>query len=150
MNNPVPLRAPEEVTIGAIPAAEVGLVWEKVAPHLQRVVDNAHGDLTLLALRNRILKGDTQLLVAARGDKVLAAFTAEVRTMDSDKRVLMVPCVGGDEMDSWLGLLNETVIQMAKEWCCDEIRGIGRPGWVRGLRKYGWKPAMSIVTLEMK
>jgi hypothetical protein len=137
------------VTIGAVPAQNIGKIWKDIAPHLQRVVDHSHGDLTLAAVRNNILRGDCHLLLATRGEEILAAFTAEVRTMDSDKRVLMIPIVGGDEMDSWLDQLNEAVSQLARDWCCDEVRGVGRTGWIRSLKKYGWVNPMSIVTLEI-
>ena len=136
------------IQISAIPIPLLGQVWNQVAPLLQKVVDESHGDITLASTKNRLMRGEAWLLAVSDGPEIIAAITAEVLVVESGKRILMVPMVGGSRMDEWLDLLHDQLKQIKQESLCDEIRGAGRPGWVRALKSKGWKPAITIVTFE--
>ena len=138
-----------EVNIFQVQPKDLSIVWPRVKHHLQRVVDESHGDLCMKSIRAGLLKGEGQLLAITRGEYILAAATMNVQTMDSGKRVLVVPAVGGDEIENWIEALDEYVTQVAKNLMCDSVRGIGRLGWVRKLKDYGWTPCHQIVEKEV-
>lgn len=131
-----------------VPSANLPLVWDRIYNHLERVVDSAHGDITMISLREELLQGQAGLLVIHSGEEIVAAVCVEVRTMPSGKRILMVPIVGGEDMVNWIDQLNAEVKRLKKTLLCDAIRGAGRPGWVRELKKYGWKNVITVVSLE--
>jgi hypothetical protein len=135
-------------TLKAIQQTELGLVWDEVKPHLEKVVEYSHGDITIETMRNELVNGRSWLIAVYRDTDIVAAITVDIRTMDSGKRVLMVPVVGGADMEHWLPMLHEELLHLKKMFVCDSIRGAGRPGWARELKKYGWKPIITVVSLE--
>ena len=137
------------IEVKVVPVHLLTNVLPEAREHLERVVEASHGDITYESIRNELVNGQAQLIAVFKGHKVIAAVTVNVTTMDSGKRVLMAPVVGGDEMELWLDDVMNLLNKMAKDTCCDTIRGIGRAGWTRQLKKYGWKPTMTIVEFEV-
>ena len=132
--------------IDLVPVDKLHFIWDKVEPLLQKVVD-IDCDVTLYSLRNQLVNGVTQLMVVSEGSDILAAMTITVQTMDSGKRVLMCPAIGGERIDEWLEDFANVLRSMGKEYLCDEIRGAGRPGWERKAKSLGLKPIMTVFNL---
>lgn len=137
MSNVVPL--PEDYAIGAITPAQLHVVWDEVVPHLERVIEVSHGDLTLASVRNRLVAGEQQLYVVSRHGEIVAVFCTDVQTLESGLRVLRVPIIGGEELDLWVDYAVSAWRRLARELMCDRIRGLGRQGWTRKLAPYGIK-----------
>jgi hypothetical protein len=141
-------KAPE-LACSLVPIEGLFLIWKEITPFLEGVVEVSHGDLTINCIRNKLLRGDSQLLVVTDGTKILCATTVNVETYGSGKRVLLAPVIGGEGIEIWGDLLIETVRDIAKKRLCDEIRGLGREGWKRLWGKKGLKPIMTIYSLEV-
>ena len=148
MSNIAPIQE-TEYGVAAVPTNRLHLVWEECIPHLNEVVKVSHGDITLSSIRNHLVNGKSQLLCVSDGHDIVAATTIEVRTMDSGKRVLSCPIIGGRDVDMWGDMFLTTLKQLAKEYLCDEIRGCGRRGWARKWKDQGVQDIMTVYKLEL-
>lgn len=136
-------------TISIVPPNLVEVVWPSITHHIQMVVDSAYGDITEESVKKGCLNGKATLILVHDGSFIAAAMTAEIHTLDSGKRVLAVPVIGGTDLAGWEADFNKAMIEMAKHFQCTEVRGAGRPGWVRELKKLGWRPVMQVVGFEV-
>ena len=135
--------------MSAIPPNMIGRMWPQLAPHIQRVIDVSYEDITLLSIRNKLVEGEaTAIAISNDGGEIVAVATFEVTTLESQRRILLVPVIGGDHMEDWADDFMKLLRELKQDFACDEIRGAGRPGWVKYLKKYGWKPVMTVVSLE--
>lgn len=125
--------------IAAIPITLVEVLWDDVVPHLERVVDVSHGEITCDSVKKSILSGKVLLIAICKGNQIIAVNTIEVRTFDSGVKALFIPVTGGDELEGWMDQFLDVAEQIGKEQGCSEIRGIAaRKGWLRKLKNQGW------------
>ena len=134
--------------IAAIPTHQLHVIWPLVVPHLEKVVDVAHGDLTLTSIRNKLTSGGAQLMAISRGNEIVAATTVEIVTMESGKRCLATMIIGGADSGEWGDQYLTKLQELAREALCDCVRGCGRLGWAR---KWGHKikPIMTVYEMEL-
>ena len=76
--------------IAAIPITLVEVLWGRVEPILQRVVDVSHGEITTESVKQKVLLGNTLLIAICKGEEIIAINTIETRTFDSGRKVLFV------------------------------------------------------------
>ncbi len=125
--------------IAAIPLTLIDVVWEKCVPHLERAVALSHGDVTVETIKARLHTGNQLLITICEGSDVIAANVIYVHTTDTDKRLLIIPIMGGDKLDDWLEQYLEVINAIALERDCIEVRvGAGRKGWIKKLKPFGW------------
>lgn len=148
MSNVVPI--PDDYQFAAIPPQMLHLVWDECVCHIERVVDVAHGDITLTSTRNRLVSGDLQLYTITRHGEIIAVFCTDVHEHESGLRSLRVPIIGGEEIDMWLDQAVQIWRQLAKEMMCDRALGMGRPGWERKMRKHGLKKTHVTYELDIE
>ena len=136
----------------AVPISLVPLLWDKVVPILQRVVDISDGDISTDTVKARIVNGQSLLIVVTEKDtaNMIAIFTAEIRTMDTGKRVIYAPIIAGDEMKGWLEDMCQFLHGLAVKENCTQIRGISaRKGWIRALKKHGLIEGTTTVSYKL-
>lgn len=148
MSNVQPL--PVDYLLAAITPDNLHRVWDECVPHIERVVEASHGDITLASTRNRIVAGDLQLFAIHRHGEVVAVFCTDVQILESGMRALRVPIIGGDEMDGWIDQAVNAWRVLAKELMCDCVRGVGRAGWARRLKSYGVEAAHVVYQLDIE
>ena len=125
--------------ISIVPVNMIDYMFPQCGYHLQRVVDNSHGDLCLEGMKKELLEGNAGLLIVTEGDDLIAAMTATVSVMQTGLRALYLPAIGGDRLDEWMDLMLPMLNELAKVYNCTEIRGTGREGWERILKTRGFK-----------
>jgi hypothetical protein len=113
----------------------VPVFWPLVAPMLQKAVDEAAGELALDDVYARMLDQRMQLLIAAEGTKILAAFVTEVVNYPK-KRSLRVVLAGGRGARKWRGQLLEVLRAGAKAIGASTLETFGRGGWVKIFQPY--------------
>jgi hypothetical protein len=142
---------PLELVIAAVPASMIDLVWEQVTPLIQKVIDKAPDDVTLEATRENLINANTLLVTVSRGAKIVAVNILNVQVLDSGKRVLTIPVIGGEEMREWMDRFMEIAEQIAKDFDCTAIRGFAaREGWARVLEPYGYKKLHTVLQYEIE
>ena len=126
--------------MGLVPIPLLEVLWDKMEPHIQRVVNVAHGEVTLLSVKNRLLTGTSLAVVVCLDEDIVAVNLLEIRVFDSGIRSMYVPVVGGNYMDEWADQFLEIAKAIAKDFNCTELRGLAaRKGWTRFLASRGWE-----------
>jgi len=139
-----------DLIVSACPISMLGLIWHQVEPILQRVVDRVPDDLTMFAIQKRLMSGQQMMVTVSRGADIIAVNIIEVKVLDSGKRTLYLPIIGGDEFDAWSDQVMDVAKAIAKDYNCTELRGMSvRKGWMHKLKKYGWEESFTTLKLEL-
>ena len=117
---------------------------------LQRAIDHSNDELDIDAMYQRIRDDDMILLIAAdSAGKIYASCIVEVREFDTGKRVLAVTTLNGYQMAAWLDELIMALRGVAVHLECSEVYATGRSGWLKKLKKHGFRPIYQTMTLEV-
>lgn len=139
-----------DYVVAGIPQNLIEVLWDDLAPHLQRVVDVAHNEITLDSIKAKALRGDSLIVPICKGKEIVAVNTVEVRTFDSGEKALFIPVTGGDELDGWMEQFLEVAKGIAKDYQCTKLRGVAaRKGWLRVLKNQGWKEVNISIECEV-
>lgn len=141
----------EDYSLSIVPVPLVDVLWGQVVPHLQKVVDRSHGELTLESVKARIKNADTLLVTISRGGSIVAINTLELRIFDSGKRAMFIPITGGSELDGWMPDFLALAKTIAREHNCSELRGLAvRPGWMKKLEPHGWENVHMVISCAVE
>lgn len=132
-------RLEQEVIISAIPPDMVDAIWSRVEIFIQLAVDESNNELCIDQIRQSLIDGDRVLIPIVEGCDIIAAFTVERIIYSTGKIVLNVVTVGGEGFIKWEDQISVVMLGIAKEYDCEEIYIIGRPGWKKLLAKRGFK-----------
>ena len=121
------------LNICSVPPALIDVIWERIRPHIHKAIDQAHGDLSEDNLRDRLRTGQEIALTICDGPEIVTTCIVSVSVLDSGRKVLYVPSLGGERMSEWLEDGLALLRSMAQQYGCDGIRACGRPGWARTL-----------------
>ena len=136
--------------IAPIPIQLLEFMWEYAVPHLAKVVEIAEDEISLQSIKSKLLDGSALLLLVLKDNEVIAAITAERITYENGMSALVLPVVGGDELDEWMEQVVNVTKLIAKDLGCQELRGLGaRKGWIRKLKDCGWKEAYSVMKCKI-
>lgn len=111
-------------------ASQVHLVWDQVAPLIQKCADRAR-EYTPEDIAKRLVEHTAQLWVAMDGDRVVMACVTEIAKQECN----ILICAGSKRQD-WLGFLVYIKV-WARDQGCAKMTLVGRKGWLRVLRD--WK-----------
>jgi hypothetical protein len=136
--------------IAAIPQTLVEPIWDKILPHIKRVVDIFDDETTVEHVKNKAIAGDLLILAICRGANIVAVLTLDIRELDTGIRALYMPMLGGDEFFDWYEQTFEVVKAIARDFKCTQIRAAGRRGWIRAVKPIGWKEQYTIIKYDME
>ena len=137
--------------IAAIPVTLVEVLWDRLLPHIQRVVDIAPDELTVEKIKERSLTADIVLTTISKGSNIIGVITLEIRTFDTGIRALYLPVIGGNEMFDWMDQYLDVAHAIAKDFNCQQIRGLAaRKGWMRVLKDKGFEEVYTAVKCEVR
>lgn len=140
-----------DYVISAVPVTLVDVVWPQCIKHVQRVVDRAHGDITLESVKAKLMSGNALLITISKGSEIIAVNTMEVRTMDSGEKIMFIPITGGEGLNEWMPRFLDVAKAIAKDYGCSKLRGMSvRPAWERVLKPHGWKNVHMIIECNIE
>lgn len=140
-----------KLTIAAVSVALVPHMFPKAAPFLQKAIDKAPNDLSLESVKQDLLSGNSMMVTISDGEDIVAVNTLTVSTYPTGHKVLYIPITGGERMDEWLDRFMELVHAVARDYECDEIRGMAcRKGWLRALKDHDWYDIHMIIGCKVK
>ena len=139
----------EKFTVSAIKKELIQLVWPVVEGFLQQAVDHSNGEMCIEDVFKRLIKGNMLLVTISVESDIVAAIAIEQRNFGSGKRVLNLTLLGGSEMEHWMDEFSDIADKLAKDYKCDEIYIVGRKGWVRALRSYGFETVHTVVSRKV-
>jgi hypothetical protein len=125
--------------IAALPQTLVQPVWPLIVEHLERVVALVSDETTIEHILERALSGEVLIIVISKGEAIVAALTADIRTYDTGLNALHIPHLGGEDFDEWRDQLDSVLYAIAKDFNCNQLRIVGRRGWVKALKDLGWE-----------
>jgi hypothetical protein len=131
-----------------IPHDHVLDIWPEVAEMLDKAARTTDGRFDKLSILDELIDNTIELWVVFDGKVPVAALTTRVSPYVKYK-ALSIDWVGGSRMRDWLDNAMDTLKQYAKDQGCRKLEGRGRSGWIRTLRKYGWKPDYTALELEL-
>lgn len=139
----------DDFTIGIVPSTMIDIIWDKVKPHLEKVVEKSN-DFTIESTYDRLVRNDSLLLTVSRGADIIAVNTVHVETLSSGVKTLYIGLVGGDELDIWSERMLKFIEAIAKDYGCTELRGmVVRKGWLKKMQPYGWSEAFTTVRYKI-
>ena len=130
-----------------IPQHEVISAWPHVLPYIDRVIETSNGDFTTEYVLGRIIDGDYQLWVGSDDDGNVdyVGITRNEYFDASEKMVVLVMWLAGDDMHKWI----DTAVAELESWAidagADELRITGRPGWERIFKKDGFTKTHTVL-----
>ena len=121
--------------------------WPHVMPLLKKATALSPGKVVVADILSQAEEGGLGVwaVVDARENAILAAFTTRVAIYPRS-RALAVDFMGGGRMKEWIGIVDETLSDHARELGCTRLEGFGRDAWGRVLKGHGW--GVSHVTYE--
>jgi hypothetical protein len=135
------------MTATGIPLRHLHLVWSDLWPLLEPAVkrspDFSAGDgagpdacpeLAEWVLA-RLLCHDAQLWAVYDADAPVAAIVTQIQ-VSNEKRCL-IWLVGGSRLREWAADFIAKLEDWARSLGCVALRGVGRPGWARIVKKFG-------------
>lgn len=139
----------KDFIIGAVPATMINLIWDKVKPLIDLVVDKSD-DVDVTIVKERLESGENMLVAIMRDQDIIAVNVLDIRLTDTGIKYLSIPITGGSELDAWVGDFLQIAEAIAKDYGCSEIRGVAvRDGWLRKLKPYGWKPLYTAIRYKI-
>ena len=115
-----------------IPLRHLHLVWSDLWPLLEPAVKRSPDKPDVLA---RLLFNEAQLWAIYDADVPVAAIVTQIQ-VGSEKRCL-IWLVGGSRLREWAGDFIAKLERWARSLGCMALRGVGRPGWARIVKKFG-------------
>jgi hypothetical protein len=118
-------------------------VWD----HVKGFIESAAiiGNTDIDSVLDEIMGRYQQLWVVYNGITPVAAFTTQ---LNKDKSICCVT-LGGENMDKWLDLVENTICEYGKQSGCVTANLHGRRGWVKALAQYGWKEQLTTMSKEL-
>jgi hypothetical protein len=140
----------ERVEFALVPWDQVPLWWEDVRHWLRDAMSySINGDWRLEGVAAYLREGRYQLVLIHLDGRLSGAAALEL--LDTPKgRVLAVPLVGGKAMATWGPAAYHWVEVIARGLGASKIRGHGRPGWVKRLRREGWRARYVIIERDIE
>ncbi len=139
----------QDLIIGACPATMIELIWDKVMPLLQLVIDKSD-DIDASITKERLQAGENMLVTISRGSEIIAINVLDARFTDTGIKYLSIPITAGSEMENWLEDFLKIAEAIAKDYGCGEIRGFAvRNGWLRKLKPYGWDELFTTIRYKI-
>ena len=134
-----------------VPPHLVEVLWDKIEPHMQRVVDASGGEITCDTMKQKALNDKCMFILVACGADVVAVNSIEICTYDSGLKAMLIPVVGGHEAFEWGPNFLSFCNDLAKGSGCTEMRGFSsRQSWLRVLKDYGWYESHFVIKCEVK
>ena len=137
------------MNISLVPLEHVSGAWNDVRHYLEPAIDRCNGRWTMEHLCAAVAMGNTQLWIAFDDEKVWGALTTEI-TCYPAKRILSMHFIGGEDFDSWYGLLLSRITDYAKDMGCDGIEGVARFGFWKFLQADGFKKSSAFYEKSLR
>ena len=115
-----------------IPLHHLHPVWSDLWPLLEPAAKRSPDKPDVLA---RLLFNDAQLWAIYDADVPVAAIVTQIQV--GDEKSCLIWLVGGSRLRDWAADFIAKLEDWARSLGCVTLRGVGRPGWARIVKKFG-------------
>jgi hypothetical protein len=137
------------ISIRLIEKHELPLIFNLVVAFLDAGIDKSYGELNIKDIEVALHNDTMALLCILKGNIIIGAFVIQINEYSNNKKLVVVTASGID-LKSWVDLVDEKLIEIAKECKCSELKIVGRDGWSKLLRSRGWDKVYSVLTKKVK
>lgn len=125
--------------IAYVDVSNVARVWPQAGPLLAMAAEVSLGRYLPEDVRKDIESGEGALWAVYDGDEIIAATSVSLKDYPR-LRALVVHWIGGDRLAEWQGAMDDLFVRIARQCGAAKIEFIGRKGWDRIVRPYGYVP----------
>lgn len=134
---------------GCVHPDELDKYWELAAPLIDKALKRNDYRYKLGNIEAAIKNGAMFLWVAEDTETLSRAAAVTNIIHYPDRSALVILYCGGENHRDWVDCL-KYIIDYAKGSGCSEIEIYGRKGWVRALKKYGFKIDSYVMRCKLK
>jgi len=138
----------DDIDIFGIQPERIDDAWSDIAPFIQMGLDRANGENSLDDVYQMIADRRVVPVVMTYEGNILSVVTLEI-VQKPRKKIMTLMTAGGTELDSWLDEFMDVALELAIEQDCDALYVIGRPGWAKILKRYGFHQRYVTLTREL-
>lgn len=120
-----------------VPQEDLILVWNKVAPLLEKALDNTYDIQDIL---EGLDKKRFQLFISWN-QGIESAVVTEIAVYPQAK-ILRYVLAGGSNLENWLDRIQEKIERFAKLNNCTQLEVAGRKGWIKKLKNFKEKAVL--------
>jgi hypothetical protein len=126
--------------VSMVPAAKLYEVEDEVFAWLQPAIDMTNGRFSRDSYAKDIESGRSQLWIAFHKDSLSidGAIITNIETYPH-KTMLCWALMGGSEFSDWHSPMYALIEDFRQKSGCDGSEMVGRRGWCRFMKQYGWK-----------
>ena len=147
MINCAPLKHPATINVVIIPADNVARDWRIYQPFVVQAIEHETRPVEALEVLTNLREGLWIALGIWVGED-LHGFCIVNQQKALRGFELNVTMLAGQWMELWMDHLFDALVKVAKSQSCDALRLEGRLGWVKKLKRYGFKPISQTLKLE--
>lgn len=111
---------------------------------LEKIAAESRGTLSVEAIEANLASGKWALICPRDG----TAFVIEEYTTSTGMKIAEAVGVAGDSMDGWFEAVSK-IENEAKARGIQRLRGVGRVGWAKVAKKFGWKMTSVVVEKDL-
>lgn len=144
---PTAISSSADYHVTGVLSHRINEVWPAVAPIIERALEFGDGKYALTDIHRFLEEQACQLWIIHNTAGIAGALVTQIVNYPQDRRLCFFACAGV-EADKWLHL-NEVIKCYAREQGCSSVEIYGRPGWVKKMKPYGFKPIHVVLTAPL-
>ena len=128
------------MSVRALQTDEIKTRWAELEPRFQRAMDHDPMGMKAMHILDGVLDGD---MVVLELDQTIMAI--EIKGAYGERIANIVAFEGTDGLECFHAY-DDILMALALEQRCDQLMLMGRKGWRRALKAWGWTEASTILT----
>ena len=125
-------------------------IWSQVGPLLAKATDVSEGRYDIIDVYERLLRDPNWHLWAVyEPDLTVVAAITSTFTQYPRMKVLHGQFLGGRRLDEWQDMFCEMFDRWGRDNECQAIEFSGRPGWMKPLRRNGYRPVFVVYQRDL-
>jgi hypothetical protein len=124
--------------VSIVPTQHIDECWDMAKDHLKKAIKYTYGKFTIDDIYTAIKDYDHTLWIAFDDKGVKGAVVTNFTSYPRKKFVNMA-FIGGVDGHNWKKPMLEILQRWAYDNHCDGLESVGRPGWSKIFKDYGYK-----------
>lgn len=146
-----PKEDERELDVSLVQKAYVKQVWPKIAPMLAKATEMSEGRYTIDTLYDKLVNDSSWHLwcVYEPDMTIVAAITSTFTRYPTGMKVLHGQFLGGQFLDEWQDMFCDIFDRWGRDNECQAVEFCGRAGWMKPLRRNGYRPVFQIYQRDL-
>ena len=134
--------------IVAVPKQDIEGLWPVIKPFIDRVLEYTFGEYIAEDVKDKAINGNVVFFIVQIDGEIKSVLSTELIETPY-KKYLNIITTSGDDFNEWGEDTLNTLINVAKEQGAEDITIVGRKGWLRKMKQYGFKHKYTALTLTL-